>query len=151
MKKNTVKDTAIMDTNIKRGQIYFITDDPTILPAGSEIWPNRPAVIVSNNVTNKHSDVVSIVYLTTSKKKDSPTHVPIKSSGKSAIAMCEQVTSISKERLGDYIGECTKEELTNINAAVQFALSISSNNSHLTGIMRKWEYYVNKYHIMKNT
>ena len=48
-----------------RGDIFFITDGVYI---GSEQNAGRPGVIVSNNIGNKYSPNVEIVFLTTQKR-----------------------------------------------------------------------------------
>lgn len=129
---------------VLRGQIYYVDGNGT--PVGAEIWSDRPALIVSNNVSNKHSGAVEVVYLTTTPKKHySPVHVSIKSHEKDSIALCEQVHSVDKSRLRDYMGQITPQEQENINKALIMSLACSTNNC--IGLFKKWEYYVNKYHI----
>ena len=68
------KEFLYMNKDIKRGDIFYITDDPNRPAIGAEIWSDRPAIIVSNNVLNRTSKAIQIVYLSTSeKKKPSPT------------------------------------------------------------------------------
>lgn len=136
-----------MNSTVTRGQIYFVKDNHNIMPVGSEMWPCRPAVIVSNDIANKYSNVVNVVYLTTAKKKNIPTHISVRLGGRLSVAICEQITSVSKERLDEYIGQCTGKEMRDIDSAMQLALSISSNQSHLVGIMKKWEFYARKYNL----
>ena len=51
---------------VKRGEIYYIGVDEDNDSIGSEQCNHdRPGIIVSNDVGNKHSGVVEIVYLTT--------------------------------------------------------------------------------------
>ena len=59
--------------------------------AGSEQGGGRPAVVVSNDMCNRYSPVITVVFLTTREKKDLPTHVQIKSSRYDSTALCEQV------------------------------------------------------------
>lgn len=97
-----------------RGDMYYVYRSGTVV--GSEQDTGRPAVIVSNNIGNEKSEIVECVFLTTQEKRPMPTHVEIMCKEKST-ALCEQINTISKERLGDYIGACTKEER---NAYKQF-------------------------------
>ena len=57
---------------IKRGQIYFIKSNRK--EQGSEMWGDRPAVIVSCNELAETSPTVQLGYMTTKPKKDLPTH-----------------------------------------------------------------------------
>lgn len=106
---------------MKRGEIYYIEKAST---TGSEQAAGRPAIIVSNDRCNFHSEVVEIVYLTTSPKTDLPTHVTIRSATRVSIALCEQVTSVSVSRIGAYISTCTDAEMDAIDHALAISLDI---------------------------
>ena len=59
----------------------------------------RPVVIVSNDLNNTHSPVVSVVPCTTQRRKPTlPTHVYLRGYGLSSgsIAMCEQVMPLDR-------------------------------------------------------
>lgn len=98
---------------MKRGQIYYIESNHQEI--GSEQRAGRPAVIVSNNKNNENSTTVEVVYMTTQPKNDLPTHVFIRSSLRPSTVLCEQIYSVSTERLGTYIGELTDRELQELN------------------------------------
>ena len=72
----------------------------------------RPVIIVSNDIANTHSSVVTIVPLTSKNKKPLPTHVLIDGQGlaKPSTVLCEQVTSIDKFDLCRCIGHVEKSE-----------------------------------------
>jgi mRNA interferase MazF len=109
--------------HINRGDIYFVQVNKhnTI---GSEQCHDRPAIIVSNNVGNFHSDIVEVVYLTTKTKRDLPTHVNIYSASRPSIALCEQICTISKKRLIRYINKCSDSEMRNMNKALAISLAL---------------------------
>lgn len=67
---------------------------------------------------------MEIVYLTTQPKADLPTHVMIRSAKFQSTALCEQVTTVSTSRLGDYYGSCTREEMDEVNAAIMVSLGL---------------------------
>ena len=92
---------------------------------GSEQYADRPAIIVSNNECNKHSSVIEVVYITTQPKADLPTHVTIRSTGRTSIALCEQVSSVSTERVNNYIGRVTDQEMENIDIALMISLGLN--------------------------
>lgn len=106
---------------MKRGDIYYIHKKDT---TGAEIMKGRPGVIVSNNSLNANSEVVEVVFLSTSPKKALPTHVSIYSSGKASTALCEQINTVSKLRVGDKMGACTPEEMAAIDEALLTSLDI---------------------------
>lgn len=104
---------------IKRGDIYYIGGGYSV---GSETRSRRPAVVVSNDMNNKHSTVLEVVYLTSQPKHFLPTHVDILSAPRKSIALCEQITSVAAERFGDYCGRVTEQELQLIEAAMMISL-----------------------------
>lgn len=107
---------------MKRGEIYYIADGYT---TGSEQYAGRPAVIVSNDISNERSPVVEIVYLTTKPKMSMPTHVQVYCLSKISTALCEQITSVSTDRIGDYAGKCSEQEMAAIDAALCTSLGLS--------------------------
>lgn len=117
---------------MKRGEIYYIARSLTYSSIGSEQDAGRPAIIVSNNKNNSNSEVIEVVYLTTQDKPELPTHVTIRSSRKPSTALCEQVNSISVERVGDYIGTATDAEMQAIDRSLMISLGLDipvENNS----------------------
>ncbi len=109
--------------SILKGDIYYIEKYQT---SGSEQRGNRPAIVVSNNKCNEVSGVIEVVYLTTQPKTDLPTHVTIRSTGRTSIALCEQITPISIDRIGNYIATVTDDEMMNIDIALMVSLGISA-------------------------
>ena len=112
---------------IKRGEIYYIEPSKTLQTTGSEQRSNRPGIVVSNNENNEHSSIVEIVYLTTQPKNSMQTHVIINSAIKTSIALCEQVNTVAVERLADYMGQCSEDEINKIDEALMISLDIGKN------------------------
>lgn len=106
---------------IRRGDIFYVRKGGYAY--GSEQDQGRPAVIVSNDTGNYHSNIVEVVYLTTQEKKPLPTHVDIMCKVPST-ALCEQITNVSQERLGEYVRSCTVEEMDAIDRALMILLGI---------------------------
>lgn len=112
-----------------RGDIYYVNRG-RVNESGSEQRSGRPAIIVSNDLCNKHSSVLLMVYLTTKPKTDLPTHVQIYSAPKPGIALCEQVVSIDKDRIGSFAGKTSPQEMEQVDAALKVALSLSDLESN---------------------
>lgn len=108
---------------MKRGEIYYIERYQSE-EAGSEQHAGRPAIIVSNDRNNEFSETVEVVYLTTRLKNDLPTHVKIRSATRESVALCEQVTTVSVTRVGEYIGACTDSEMRMLETAIAISLSL---------------------------
>lgn len=113
---------------VYRGDIFYITGSGGKIN-GSEQRQDRPAVVVSNDKANEHSPVIEVVFLTTAEKaKYLPTHVDVMCQVPS-IALCEQVNSISKTRLGVYIRTCSDYEMKMIDAALMVSLALSEESA----------------------
>ena len=110
-----------MADRVYRGEIYYIHETEG---TGSEQTGGRPGIIISNDIGNEHSPVVIIVYLTTQEKKTLPTHVKINTATRPSIALCEQIETIYKGRIGNYIGQITDTEQKNIDKALAVSIGI---------------------------
>ena len=115
------------DLFINRGEVFYITSKYNTV--GSEQRSGRPAVVVSNNRNNEHSECIEICYLTLQDKKPLPTHIKVdRGQCINSTILCEQITTISKERVGDYICRLPDD----IMDAVDKALTISLGIEYLT-------------------
>ena len=111
--------------NIRRGDIYYVREIKVAV--GSEQKGYRPAIVISNNVGNKHSKIKQVVYITTKNKNEIPTHVVINSAKYTSIAICEQIFSVSDERIGKYIGHCTEDEMKELDKALMISIGLDKN------------------------
>lgn len=108
----------------QRGDIFYIKGIENDKVGGRK---NRPAVVVSNNANNRHSDRIEIVYLTTQPKTELPTHVTIRSTGQVSTALCESVNTVHEDRFENYAGKCTDQEMEHIDSALMTSLGIEGN------------------------
>lgn len=120
---------------MKRGEIYYIS--PKFDEVGSEQRAGRPAVIVSNDKNNATSGTVEVVYLTTKPKDDRSTHVTTRSTGVLSTIICEQITTVSVERIGKRAGQLTEAELINLDTALAISLGIDFGNLNAEPIKRE--------------
>ena len=99
---------------VLRGQMYYANLDPVI---GSEQGGTRPVLVIQNNVGNCFSPTIIIAPITTRVKKlRQPTHIgipPFFGLPQSSMAMLEQIRTIDKSRLGDYVG-CLDDDVWTI-------------------------------------
>ena len=110
--------------DIRRGEIFYIARGGAT--NGSEQFADRPAVVVSNDENNKHSGAIEVVYMTTQPKTDLPTHVTVRSTGRLSTVLCEQVSSVSTERVNNYIGQVSEQEMKNIDIALMISLQLDN-------------------------
>ena len=111
--------------DLHRGEIYYISRGGASY--GHEQQADRPAVIVSNEMNNENSGVVEVVYLTTQPKTDLPTHTVIRSTGRVSTVLCEQIVSVSVDRIAGYIGQVSEQEQKNIDIALMISLQLDGN------------------------
>lgn len=106
-----------------RGEIYYIDFGDGM---GSEQRGYRPAVIISNNIGNKNSTTVIVAAITTLRpeKAKLPTHVYVGTEtglDNPSIILLEQIRTISKDRIRDYVGKLSEGQID----ALWCALAIS--------------------------
>lgn len=106
----------------KRGENFYIERAGDSY--GSEQQAGRPAIVVSNDKNNEYSSTLEVVYLTTQPKTELPTHIDIRSTKKNSIALCEQIHTVSVQRVGDFVGNCSEYEMQMIDAALLISLGI---------------------------
>ena len=114
---------------IRRGDILYA--DLGGQYQGSMQGGMRPVVVVSNNMANKHSTVITVVPLSTKifKKKNLPTHLFVpayRAEGleRHSIALCEQVTALDYGRIIENMGKVDEETLARITEAVQVQVGV---------------------------
>lgn len=116
-----------MEEKIERGQVYFALLEPVL---GCEQGGRRPVVVVSNNMGNRHGSTVIAVPVTAAVKAQLPTHVALGGSGgltERSIALCEQVRTIDKRRLGRRVGRVGAQGMALIGAALETALALAED------------------------
>lgn len=110
---------------IKRGDVYYAMLDPII---GSEQGGFRPVVIIQNDVGNRYSTTVIASVTTRKKKEHMPTHVPVKlrhdDFPKESVVMLEQIRTIDKSRLLDYICTLSPAKMREIDRALAVSLGV---------------------------
>ncbi len=117
-----------MERIIKRGDIFYAELNPVI---GSEQGGTRPVLIISNNTGNRHSPTVIIAPITsrTHTKAKLPTHTEVQDFDKldkDSIILLEQIRTIDKQRLKQYMGMIPDNIMARVDKAL--AISISLNN-----------------------
>lgn len=105
----------------KRGELWWINFDPSV---GGEIQKTRPAVIISNDMSNKALNRVQVVPVTSNVSNLYPAECFITVKGKRAKAMADQLTTISKQRMVSKIGTVTNENLIDLERVVLLQLGI---------------------------
>ena len=110
--------------HIKRGEIYFADLSPVV---GSEQTGLRPVLILQNNSGNRHSPTTIVAAITSRKTKPNlPTHVRDSTDGLplESTVLLEQIKTIDKSRIDEYIGRLDKDTMGKVDYAVITSLGI---------------------------
>lgn len=111
----------------RRGDIYYVDLNPVI---GSEQGGSRPVVVIQNNSGNRHAPTLIVAMITskTSKNGQLPTHYLLKENpalDEPSVVLLEQLRTIDKRRVREYLGRTSKREMLAIDKALVKSLSLN--------------------------
>ena len=110
---------------VHRGDIYYVDfgNQP-----GSAVHGLRPAMIVQNDVGNRHAPTIIVAAITTEiKKTRQPTHVLIGSQfglPQASMLMLEQLATIDKVMLQNFIGTVDAEFMKQVDRALSVSVGV---------------------------
>ena len=111
--------------DLKRGQVWYVNLENGV---GSEQSGRRPCLIIQNNTGNRFSPTVVVAVLTTKLDKHKlPTHVLLSEQSKmpkKSIVLLEQIKTIDKRRVKQYITSLAREDLLKVDKALLISLGI---------------------------
>jgi len=106
---------------MKRREVWWVSFDPSV---GGEIKKKRPAVIVSNDVSNKFLNRIQVVPLTSKTDHLYPSEALVILEGKESKAMADQLATVSKSRLFRRAGILSPGDMRKIEEALKIQLDI---------------------------
>ena len=117
----------ITPAEIQRGQMYYAGLDPVL---GSEQGGTRPVLVLQNDAGNHFSTTLIVAPITGRiKKMTQPTHIAIPPRfglPYRSMAMLEQLRTIDRVRLGDYVGRLDGGLMARIDEALQISVGLKA-------------------------
>lgn len=110
---------------VHRGDIYYVDfgNQP-----GSAVHGIRPAMVVQNEVGNRHAPTIIVAAITTEiKKTRQPTHVLLGAQfglPQESMLMLEQLTTIDKVMLQRYIGTAEEGFMKTVDRALSISVGV---------------------------
>jgi mRNA interferase MazF len=106
---------------MQRGEVWWVNFDPSV---GGEIQKQRPALILSNDASNKYLNRLQVIPLSTHVERLYPSEVVVTLNGKPHKAMADQLTTVSKLRLSNRIGRLAPIDLAQVERIVKLQLNL---------------------------
>ena len=110
---------------IKQGDIFWVNFDPSV---GAEVKKIRPAVVVSNNINNDHSPIISIAPVSSNVNRVYSFEVEIPAGTSNLTSrskvMVNQTRAVDKVRLVKLIGSLPVELVAQVKAALKLHYDI---------------------------
>ena len=112
--------------NPKRGELYLVNFEPTV---GAEIRKTRPALVLQNDIANRHSPI-TIVAAVTSKFDETlyPTEVlvtaPEGGLSVDSVVLLNQIRSMDRRRLVRRLGAIRGSTMERVERSLQISLGL---------------------------
>ncbi|MEQ1606359.1 MAG: type II toxin-antitoxin system PemK/MazF family toxin [Pyrinomonadaceae bacterium] len=106
---------------MNRGDVWLVEFNTSV---GEEIQKTRPAVVVSNDLSNQFLKRHQVVPLSSSTKRLYPGETRISFGGENGKALISQVTTVSRLRMIRRLGRLTDPEIQNIDRGLLIQLGL---------------------------
>lgn len=119
---------------IRKGDIFYADLTPVV---GCEQGGTRPVLVIQNDIGNRYSPTVIVAAITSRiDKHPLPTHIFLDNSQhglrNNSVVLLEQVRTIDRSRLREYIGYLNEQTLMAVDhaLAVSFGMEYASVSEH---------------------
>ena len=110
----------------RRGDVFLVSFDPTL---GAEIKKTRPALVLQNDIANRHSPITIVAALTSQFDVPLyPTEVLVRAPegglSSDSVVLLNHVRSIDVRRLGRRLGRLQAETMAQVDRALLVSLGL---------------------------
>ncbi len=105
----------------KRGSVWWVNLNPA---RGSEVKKKRPAIVVSNDMANKHLNRVQVVPLTSNTTHVYPSECLVTVKRQRSKAMTDQIRTVSHQRFGTRIADLSASDLQAVENVLRLQLGL---------------------------
>lgn len=121
-----------MNHKMIRGDIYYADLSGTI---GCEQGGIRPVIVLQNDIGNTFSPTTIVAPITSQPRKRLPTHVFLRKGKPLGLKLnshisIEQIRTIDKMRLKQYVGRVNKEIMESIEKAILINFDMKGGNNY---------------------
>ncbi len=115
---------------LRRGELYWVDWSPG---RGSEAGGRRPALVVQHDAGNQARGYPNtVVVAVSSQGHEIPLHVRVRPTRENGLknlsfVRCEQIFTISKERLGARLGRLRADELRQVGEALRLNVALDAD------------------------
>jgi mRNA interferase MazF len=106
---------------MRRGEVWWVSLEPSI---GGEIRKKRPAVIISNDASNRYLNRLQVVPLTSRTERVYPSEALVRVNRRQSKAMADQLTTVSKQRLLTRMGRLSQLDMSKVERVVMVQLGL---------------------------
>ena len=107
---------------MNRGEVWWVNFDPSV---GGEIQKQRPALIISNDVSNRFLNRVQVVPITSNVDRLYSSEADISVDGRRHKAMADQITTASKLRFANIFGRIPDSDMIRVEQAIKVQLGLA--------------------------
>jgi mRNA interferase MazF len=113
-------------TSPRRGEVYLVSFDPAL---GREIQKTRPALILQNDIANRHSPITIVAAITSQVEEPLyPTEVlvspPEGGLSTPSVVLLNQIRSIDRRRLVRRLGVVAETTMKRVDQALRISVGL---------------------------